>query len=103
MCIRDSTITGSRFLKFDRINSTKFSMLLSIPIILASLSLSLLKFYNSHVQDFNIQPSIFAAITAFITALLSINFMMRLKKVSNFNIFIIYRILLGIILLSLYA
>ena len=97
------TITGSRFLKFDRINSTKFSMLLSIPIIFSSLSLSLLKFYNSNVQDFNIQPSIFAAITAFITALLSINFMIKIIKVSNFNIFIIYRILLGIILLSLYA
>ena len=97
------TITGARFLKFDRINSTKFSMLLSIPIIIGSLSLSLLKFYNTGGEYFNLQPSIFAAIIAFITALLSINFMMKIIKVSNFNLFIIYRIFLGIILLSLYA
>ena len=78
-------------------------MLLSIPIILASLLLSLINFFYSGGQTFNLQLPIFAAMIAFITALLSINFMMKIIKVSNFNIFIIYRILLGIILLSLYA
>ena len=89
------TITGARFLNFDRYNAMKFSMLLSIPIILASLSLSLINFYSLDTSVINLYPSFFASFIAFITALLSITFMMKLIKVTNFNIFIIYRILLG--------
>jgi len=97
------TITGARFLQFDRINAAKFSMLLSIPIILASLSLSLFEIFFSEGEIINIYPSIFAASIAFLTALLSINFMMKLIQITNFNLFIIYRIILGIILLGLYV
>ena len=97
------TITGARFLQFDRINAAKFSMLLSIPIILASLSLSLFDIFFSEGEIINIYPSIFAASIAFLTAILSINFMMKLIQITNFNLFIIYRIILGIILLGLYV
>jgi undecaprenyl-diphosphatase len=90
------TITGARFLNFDRYNAMKFSMLLSIPIILASLSLSLINLYSSEATMINLYPSFFASFIAFISALLSINFMMKLIQVTNLNIFIIYRILLGI-------
>ena len=95
------TITGARFLHFDRINSAKFSMLLSIPIILASLSLSLFDIFFFKHEIINLYPSIFASSIAFITALLSINFMIKFIKFTNFNLFIIYRIILGIILLGL--
>ena len=97
------TITGARFLQFNRINAAKFSMLLSIPIILASLSLSLFDIFFSEGEIINIYPSIFAASIAFLTAILSINFMMKLIQITNFNLFIIYRIILGIILLGLYV
>ena len=97
------TITGARFLKFDRINAAKFSMLLSIPIILASLTLSVFDIIFFKDEITYIYPSIFSASIAFITALLSINFMMRLIQFTNFNLFIIYRIILGIILLGLYV
>jgi len=97
------TITGARFLRFDRTNAAKFSMLLSIPIILASVSLSLLDIFFSEENIVNLYPSIFAASIAFITALLSINFMMRLIQITNFNLFIMYRIILGIILLGFYV
>ena len=93
------TITGARFLNFNRSDATKFSMLLSIPIILASLSMSLLNYYIEDKPILNFYPSLFAAFIAFITALISITFMMKIIKVTNFNIFIIYRILLGILIL----
>jgi undecaprenyl pyrophosphate phosphatase UppP len=44
-----------------------------------------------------------ATIVSFITAFISIHFMMRILHYTNFNIFIIYRIILGITLLSIYA
>ena len=61
--------------------------------------MSLLDNYITDEPVINFYPSVFAAIVAFITALLSITFMMKLIKIANFNIFIIYRILLGIVIL----
>ena len=97
------TITGARFLGYDRSNSAKFSMVLSIPIILASMTLSLINILNEEQVAVNFYYSFFAAIVAFITALLSIIFLMHFIKKANFNIFIIYRIILGIILLIVYV
>ena len=97
------TITGARFLGFDRSSAAIFSMLLSIPIILASLVLTSLDLITSTEVNINIYQSLFAAFVACITALLSINIMMRIIQRSTFNIFIIYRVLLGFILLYFYA
>ena len=97
------TITGARFLNVKRTSAAIFSMLLSIPIILASLSLALIDVYSYSSVDFDFTQPIIAAIVAFITAFFSIKFMMKILQSTNFNIFIIYRILLGIALLIIYA
>ena len=97
------TITGARFLGFDRSSAAIFSMLLSIPIILASLVLTSLDLMSSAEVNINFYQSLFAAIIACITALLSINIMMQIIQRSTFNIFIIYRVLLGFILLYFYV
>ena len=97
------TITGARFLGFDRTNAAIFSMLLSIPIILASLTLSIFDAISDPINNTYVLQSFFAAIVACITALLSIHFMMKLIQKTNFNLFIIYRIILGCILLFFYA
>ena len=97
------TITGARFLGFNRSSAAVFSMLLSIPIILASLVLTSLDLMSSTKVNINLYQSLFAAIVACITALLSINIMIKIIQRSNFNLFIIYRVLLGFILLYFYA
>ena len=97
------TITGARFLGFDSKNAAIFSMILSIPIILASFSLSIFDVISDPINNTFVLQSLFAAIVACITALLSIHFMMKLIQKTNFNLFIIYRIILGFILLFFYA
>ena len=97
------TVTGARLLGYDRVNAARFSMILSIPIILASMTLSLINVLNEEYVAVNLYQSFFASLVAFITALLSIIFLMRFIKKANFNIFIIYRIFLGIILLVIYV
>ena len=97
------TITGARLLGYDRLNAARFSMILSIPIILASMTLSFINIFKDEYVAVNLYQSFFAALVAFITALLSIIFLMRFIKKANFNIFIIYRIVLGIILLVIYV
>ena len=93
------TITGARLLGYDRLNAARFSMILSIPIILASMTLSFMNTFNEEYIKVNLYQSFFASIVSFITALLSIIFLMNFIKKFNFNIFIIYRVLLGILLL----
>ena len=97
------TISAARFLGYDRLNAARFSMLLSIPVILASMTLSLINVFNEEEAVVNFYHSCSAALVAFIAALLSIIFLMRFIKQANFNIFIIYRIIFGIILLIVYV
>ena len=97
------TITGARFLNVKRDSAAILSMLLSIPIILASLCLALLDILSSGAQPNDLTQPLIATFVAFITALVSIHFMIRILQFTNFNIFIIYRIFLGIALLLFYA
>ena len=98
-----ATITGARFLGLNRSNAAIFSMLLSIPVILASLTLLLFKISYSEYNYTNLQQPIFSASIACITAILAINFMMKLIQSTNFNLFIIYRIIIGFLLLFFYG
>ena len=97
------TITGARFLNVKRDSAAIFSMLLSIPIILSSLCLALLDVLSFGFQSIDLIQPLIASIVSFITAIFSIHVMIKILQFTNYNIFIIYRILLGITLLLIYA
>ena len=97
------TITGARMLNVKRDSAAIFSMLLSIPIIAASLTLTLLDIYFMQDIVIDLTQPIIATIISFVTAIISIHIMMKILQFTNFNIFIIYRILLGITLLLIYV
>jgi hypothetical protein len=97
------TITGARCLGVKRESAAILSMLLSIPIIFASLTLALFDINFLNNNSVNISQTFIAMFVAFITAILSIHMMMKILQFTNFNVFIIYRITLGIILLVFYA
>ena len=93
------TITGARLMGIKRDSAAIFSMLLSVPIILASISLSFIDLFSSLSIKIDILSTIISTLVAFLTALISINFMMKIIQKTNFTIFIVYRVLLGIIIL----
>ena len=97
------TITGARILNVRRDSAAIFSMLLSIPIIAASLTLALLDIYSMQDIAIDLTQPVIATFFSFVTAIISIHAMMKILQFTNFNIFIIYRILLGITLLVIYA
>ena len=93
------SITILRFLGYEREDATFFSMLLSIPTISLSGIWLFQKLYR--MEDISFNNDIFlATIVSFITALISITFLMRWVKRSNFTVFVIYRLILGLIILS---
>ena len=91
-------ITAARFLGFDRETAAKFSLLLSIPAILGA---AVLEGYDlMKLNDYELNLNLLTAtILSFAFSLASITFMMSWIKKYSFTPFIVYRLLLGILLL----
>ena len=92
------TITGARFLGFERHDAARLSMLMSIPTIMASGGLTALDLIGNVTSQTLIDGSIAAAL-AFVSALLALTLMMRLLSAVSFTPYVIYRIILGAALL----
>ena len=93
-------ITAARFLGFERVDSAKISFLISIPILGA---VSIFGFKNiifSETQEFA-ELNLLAIIFAFFFSLISIKYFLSYLNKFSLNIFVYYRVLLGIILLAL--
>lgn len=95
-----ATITGSRQLGFSRSDGARLAMLMSIPTIIASGTLIGLDVARSPdlvvVKDLAI-----AAFLSFLAALAALKIMMKLLKSVSFTPYVIYRVVLGIILLAI--
>ena len=92
------TLTASRFLKFDRVNAAKISFLLSLPTLFAVSSYGIFEIYRTN--QFNIsEVNIVALFFSFIFSLLTMKLFLKFLKKFNLVIFVIYRIILGSILL----
>ncbi len=92
------TMTAARFLKFNRVDSGKISFLLSIPA-LAGASFLGLKDIQNEPLEMNILI-IFAVIISFLFSYVTIKFFLRYLNKFSLNIFIIYRLIIALILLS---
>jgi len=94
------TMTLARFLGFEREAAARFSLLLAIPAIAAAGGLLGLDLYES--QDLKLgQDALAAAAISLVTALIAIALMIRWLRRASFTPFVIYRILIGCLLLYL--
>lgn len=92
------TMTAARFLGYTRTDGAKFSLLLSIPTIAAAgllLALDLMEVDDAALTV----NALIAGVLAFFSALAAISLMMRWLKKSDFTPFVIYRMILGTVLL----
>jgi len=95
------TITGARFLKYKRIDAAKFSFLLSIPTLFAAFILSSFEIYKLGEINFNFILLI-SFFFSFIFSFITIKYFLIFLKKFSLNLFVIFRIILGIILLFFY-
>ncbi|MEP6066272.1 MAG: undecaprenyl-diphosphate phosphatase [Paracoccaceae bacterium] len=93
------TITAARHLGYDRQGSARLAMLMSIPIILASGAVLSLDVVGQANWDLAKDASI-AAGFAFVAALLALKLMFQLLKSVSFTPYVIYRVFLGLALLT---
>ena len=94
------SITGARMLKFNRFDSAKISFLLSIPTLAAVSVFGLNNLLKSESFKFS-YLIILSIIFSYLFSYITIKYFLNYIKKSSLNIFVIYRILLGLILLIL--
>lgn len=95
-----ASISGGMFCNLTREKATRFSFLLSIPVVAMA---GLYKFASSYKELFAAGDLSLAVsfISCFFVGLLAIEFLMRLVKTKGLYGFIIYRLVLAVILLTI--
>ena len=93
------TMTAARALGFKRTEAARFSMLLSIPVILAAGGWSTLELMQTGTEG-KIMEAFVAALFAFLAAIAAIHFLMRWLMKASMTIFVVYRVLFGLLLLA---
>ena len=94
------TMTAARALGYTRRDAARFSMLLSIPVIIAAGTPAGLELYRTADAQF-INGMLSAAAVAFGTALAAIGVLMRWLARASFTPFVVYRVALGVLVLTL--
>jgi undecaprenyl-diphosphatase len=92
------TISCARFLGFSRVDSAKFSFLISIPVLFAACVLG----FSDVVFEPNNQVIIlitFAFFVSLITSLICIKVFLKFVENNSLNLFVVLRIILGTVLL----
>lgn len=90
------TLTAARFLKFNRVDSSKISFLLSIPALAGASFLGLKDVFNQSIEiNYLI---IISVILSFIFSYLTVRFFLLYINQFSLNIFVIYRIIVSLIL-----
>ena len=90
------TITAARIFKFNRLDSTKISFLLSIPALTGASVLGLKDLID---QNFEFNYLVFLATTlSFLSSYFTVKFFLKYINKFSLNIFVFYRIVVAIIL-----
>ena len=96
-----ATISGGLLSGLSQEEATRFSFLLSIPILFGA---GLKKLFEVRAELFApafLSPLILGSVVAFLTGLISISFLMKYLKTHNLNVFIWYRVVLAVLILIL--
>ena len=93
------TMTAARFLNFNRVDSGKISFLLSIPALAGA---SFLGLKNIQYETLEINLLVIVAIVfSFLFSYITVKFFLNYLNKFSLNIFVIYRLIIALILLSI--
>jgi len=93
-------ITSARLLNFKRTDAAKISFLISIPVLGAVSIFGLKNIFFSESAEFT-KLNLLSIIISFIFSFLTIKYFLRYIEKFNLNIFVYYRVFLGLVLILL--
>ncbi len=94
-----ATIMGALLLGIDRTSAAEFSFFMGIPTMAGASFIKILKFGFNYTKT-EVITLLLGTVTAFLVSLLVIRFLMSYIKKKDFTLFGIYRIILGVIILT---
>lgn len=94
-----ATMTMSRSLGYDRPSGAQYGFLLAIPAVFGSGLYKLAKSFSEPKGAYGYPETLLATIVAFVVGYAVIAFLMRYIRTRSFLPFVIYRVLLGTVLL----
>jgi undecaprenyl-diphosphatase len=97
-----ATISGGLITGLSQEEATRFSFLLSIPVLFGAGLKKLFEVRHELLTTGFGASLLVGSLVAFVTGLLAINFLIRYLKTHNLNIFIWYRVVVAIIILFLW-
>lgn len=96
-----ATIAAGRLMGYKRESALKYSFLLAIPAVMGSGTYELLNSLSEPTNAFSGIETLFATATAFLVGYLVIAWLMKFVQTKSFMPFVVYRVLLGVIILVL--
>ncbi len=96
-----NTISGAMFLGFSRESSVNLSLIMSIPTIFASSALLFTDFVNADFENSNSSIIAISVILSFTAAIIALSLLVKFVKTNNFFPFVVYRLILGLLILYL--
>jgi undecaprenyl-diphosphatase len=96
-----ATLTAGMFLGFDRASAARYSFLLSVPAVVLSGLFELRKIGDEGGAGFG--PTLLATIAAFVVGYASIAFLLRWLAHHSTMVFVVYRVVLGALVITLAA
>ena len=95
-----TTISMARYLKLKREDAAKFSFYLSAPVVGGAVLLSLLKSESRMIIAANISTFVVGIVVSFLVGLFCIGFLLKYIRKHDFQLFMWYRVLLGIFVIG---
>ena len=97
------TISAMRLLGYERAASVRMSFVMGVPIIAGAGAFKLGSLVVDGIPEGLLAPMLVGVSAAAVTGWLAINALQRLAARSNFNVFVVYRVVLGLVILNLAA
>ena len=96
-----ATISAGLFLKFDRVTATRLSFYMGIPSLVAAGLLEAVTEAGTISNTVGWTPTIIATVVSGIVAYATIAWLLRFVSSNKFTSFLVYRVLLGLIIIAL--
>lgn len=93
------TMTAGLFSKLDKKSAAEFSFLMSVPIIMLAGGLNLLELIQKGLGDLNLPVLIAGFVAAAVSGFIAIAGLMKIIQKWSFKPFVIYRIIVGVLIL----
>ena len=96
-----ATISAGLFLKFDRVTATRLSFYMGIPSLVAAGLLEAVTEAGTISNTVGWTPTIVATVVSGVVAYATIAWLLRFVSSNKFTSFLVYRVLLGLIIIAL--